>query len=59
MREATLTEPQIQVRMSRDLRDALDDHRRNEPDLPTRPEAIRRILKLVLARHDILHQQGP
>jgi len=52
MREATLSEPpQIQVRMSPDLRRAVEEFRRQEPDIPTRPEAIRRLLKLaVLAR---------
>jgi hypothetical protein len=39
--------------MSRDLRQAIEDFRRHEPDIPTRPEAIRRLLKLaVLARQE-------
>ena len=49
MREAKLTEPQIQVRMDRDLRDALEAFRGKELDLPTRPEAIRRLLKTALS----------
>ena len=37
--------------MPPDLRRAIEDFRRNEPDIPTRPEAIRRLLKLaVVAR---------
>jgi hypothetical protein len=36
---------QVQVRMPPDLRRAIEDFRRNEPDIPTRPEAIRRLLK--------------
>jgi hypothetical protein len=49
VREAKLTEPQIQVRMDRDLRDALEAFRGKESDLPTRPEAIRRLLKTALS----------
>lgn len=59
MREAKLTEPQIQVRMDRDLRAALDDHRRNEPDLPTRPEAIRRLMRQALAALTAQKITGP
>jgi hypothetical protein len=44
MREPS-ADPQIQVRMSHDLRRAIEDFRRNEPDIPSRPEAIRRLLK--------------
>ena len=44
MREPTV-DPQIQVRMSRELRHAIEEFRRNEPDIPSRPEAIRRLLK--------------
>ena len=35
---------QITVRLPRDLLEALDDFRRQQDDLPTRPEAVRRIL---------------
>ena len=37
------TEP-VTLRLSRRMIDALDDLRRVEPDLPTRPEMIRRLL---------------
>jgi hypothetical protein len=53
VREAKLTEPQIQVRMSRDLRAAVEERRRQEQDCPTRPEMIRRLLREAMsARHD-------
>lgn len=35
---------QITLRLPRDLLDAVDAFRRQESDLPTRPEAIRRVL---------------
>ncbi|BAQ71285.1 hypothetical protein NHU_04165 [Rhodovulum sulfidophilum] len=34
----------INLRLPRQLIEAIDDARRNQPDLPTRPEMIRRIL---------------
>lgn len=34
----------INLRLPRDLIEAIDDRRRVEPDLPTRPEMIRRAL---------------
>ena len=34
----------LTLRLSRDLIQAIDDRRRAEPDLPTRPEMIRRAL---------------
>jgi hypothetical protein len=34
----------INLRLPRDMIDAIDDQRRLEPDLPTRPEMIRRAL---------------
>lgn len=34
----------INLRLVRDLIQAIDDRRRAEPDLPTRPEMIRRAL---------------
>ena len=37
------TEP-VMIRMTRDMIQALDDHRRVIEDLPTRPELIRRIV---------------
>ena len=36
---------QIQVRVPDDLRRAIEERRRREPDIPTRPEMIRRLLK--------------
>jgi hypothetical protein len=63
VREAKLTEPQIQVRMSRDLRAAVEERRRQEHDCPSRPEMIRRLLKqaVTLRQHAAsnLNQQGP
>jgi hypothetical protein len=49
--------------MPKDLRLAIENFRRNEPDIPTRPEAIRRLLQqAVRARQEEvtsnLHQQG-
>ncbi len=41
--------PQINVRMDEDLLKRLDDWRRKQPDLPGRPEAIRRIVDEALA----------
>lgn len=35
--------PQINVRMDDDLLKRLDDWRRKQPDLPNRPEALRRL----------------
>lgn len=37
------TEP-LTLRLSREIIEAIDDRRRAEPDLPTRPEMIRRAL---------------
>lgn len=34
----------VNLRLPRELLEALDDRRRAEPDLPTRPEMIRRAL---------------
>lgn len=42
-RPRTDTEP-VMIRMSQNLIRAIDDRRREEPDLPTRPEMIRRLL---------------
>ena len=53
VREPTSSaDSQVQVRMPQDLRRAIEDFRRQEPDIPTRPEAIRRLLKLAVARQD-------
>ena len=46
MREQTSADSsQIQVRVPDDLRRAIEERRRREPDIPTRPEMIRRLLK--------------
>jgi len=34
----------VNVRIERQMLDALDDWRRHQSDVPTRPEAIRRLL---------------
>ena len=38
----------INLRLTREMLDAIDSRRRLEPDLPTRPEMIRRLLAEVL-----------
>jgi metal-responsive CopG/Arc/MetJ family transcriptional regulator len=40
--------PQIGVRVDEDLLKRLDDWRRKQEDVPTRPEAIRRLIELGL-----------
>ncbi len=42
------TSPSIQVRLQSDLWSAVESFRRNEPDIPTRPEAVRRLLQQAL-----------
>lgn len=53
MREHTSIEsshaPAIQVRVGDNLWSAIESFRRNEPDIPTRPEAVRRLLERALA----------
>ena len=39
---------QMRARMSRDLIDRIDVWRREQPDLPGRPEAIRRLVEKAL-----------
>lgn len=46
-RPRTDTEP-VMIRMSPQLIAAIDDRRREVPDLPTRPEMIRRLLMTAL-----------
>lgn len=41
------TEP-VNLRLPREMIEALDDRRRREADLPTRPEMIRRLLVAAL-----------
>ncbi|WPZ29176.1 ribbon-helix-helix protein, CopG family [Sulfitobacter sp. OXR-159] len=38
----------VTLRLPREMIDAIDDRRRVEPDLPTRPEMIRRLLAEIL-----------
>jgi hypothetical protein len=38
----------IQLHLRRELYSALENFRRNEPDIPTRPEAVRRLLARAL-----------
>jgi hypothetical protein len=40
--------PAIQVRLREDLWSAIETFRRNEPDIPTRPEAVRRLVQRAL-----------
>jgi hypothetical protein len=40
--------PQIQVRLVDDECDALDSYRREQPNPPSRPEAIRQLLRRAL-----------
>ena len=42
-RPAADTEP-VMIRMTRDMIKAIDDYRRTQEDLPTRPEVIRRVI---------------
>jgi hypothetical protein len=44
-----MSHPSVHVRLSSKLRDALDEFRRGEPDLPSAPEALRRTLQQVIA----------
>lgn len=45
---------QITVRLPRDTLEAIDDFRRGDADLPTRPQAIRAILRDWLKAHGYL-----
>jgi hypothetical protein len=47
----------VNVRMERPQISQLDDWRRRQPDLPTRPEAIRRLIELGLEAAK--HEHGP
>lgn len=39
----------VLIRMPQEMLDFLDEYRRAEPDIPTRPEAARRLLALAMA----------
>jgi hypothetical protein len=41
----------VNVRMERSAISAVDDWRRSQPDVPTRPEAIRRLIEAGLRAH--------
>jgi len=41
--------PQINVRVDEKFLERLDEWRRKQPDLPTRPEALRRLAEQALA----------
>lgn len=47
-RPATGQDPVTAIRLSVDMRAALDDWRRGQPDLPSRSEAIRRLVEAAL-----------
>jgi hypothetical protein len=40
--------PAIQLRLQGKLYSAVESFRRNEPDIPTRPEAVRRLIQRAL-----------
>jgi hypothetical protein len=40
--------PVIQIRLPGKLYTAIESFRRNEPDIPTRPEAVRRLIQRAL-----------
>lgn len=42
----------LTVRVSREMIEAIDNRRREEPDLPTRPEMIRRMLMVALNQNE-------
>jgi metal-responsive CopG/Arc/MetJ family transcriptional regulator len=44
--------PQISIRVGDDFLKRLDEWRRRQNDLPSRPEAIRRLIKLGLHSRD-------
>jgi metal-responsive CopG/Arc/MetJ family transcriptional regulator len=43
----------VNVRLPAEMLRAIDDWRRKEPDLPTRPEAIRRLLAVFIHEGEI------
>ena len=43
------TEP-VTIRMDREMLRAIDDYRREQADLPSRPEVVRRVMAEWLAR---------
>ena len=49
----------VQVRLKKCLFDGIETWRRKQETIPSRPEAIRRLLLEAVERQDTLHQQGP
>ena len=53
----------VQVRLQKSLFDAIEGWRRQQETIPSRPEAIRRLLRQAVARQEVaasnLHQRGP
>jgi hypothetical protein len=45
MRQSTASNLAIQVRLQSDLASAIEGFRRRQPVIPTRPEAIRRLIR--------------
>jgi hypothetical protein len=43
----------VNLRLPSEMLRAIDNWRRNEPDLPTRPEAIRRLLAVLIHEGEI------
>lgn len=50
-RPRTDTEP-VTIRMDREMLIAIDDYRRLQEDLPSRPEVVRRVMAEWMARQD-------
>jgi metal-responsive CopG/Arc/MetJ family transcriptional regulator len=49
----------VQIRLQRNLFDAIESWRRRQEIIPSRPEAIRRLLSGLLAENTPEHAQGP
>ena len=52
------TEP-VTVRLPRDILDAIEKYRREQSDIPSRPEAIRQMLADWLVGHGFLENPPP
>lgn len=48
----------LTVRLPRDMLVALDDFRRLQPDLPSRPEVVRHVLSQWIAEREALPESG-
>jgi hypothetical protein len=49
---ATTTGTLVGTRFQRDLLDAVDAWRKRQPDLPTRPEAVRRLVEIGMVANE-------